>query len=110
MYENLILYILTLIGSGWLSLLDYLAAHLLLWLVPAFIITGYISAMIPKETITHYLGLKASRCVGYPALSLQSILVTSNIQGRAKTTAYIARVTVFATLAGCIFGVAITII
>jgi uncharacterized membrane protein YraQ (UPF0718 family) len=43
-----------------------------------------------------------------PALSIQSILVTGNILGRAKTIAYVALVTIFATLAGYIFGLALT--
>ena len=65
--EQLLTTVLTLIEAGWRSLLDYLAAHILLCLVPAFIIAGYISAMIPKEVITRYLGPRASRWVSYPA-------------------------------------------
>ncbi|PKO05264.1 MAG: permease [Chloroflexi bacterium HGW-Chloroflexi-3] len=60
----------TLLTAGWLSLLDYLAAHVLLCLVPAFIIAGFMSAMIPKETITRFLGPKASKWVSYPAASI----------------------------------------
>lgn len=56
--------------AGWLSLLDYLAAHVLLCLVPAFVIAGYLSAMIPKETITRFLGPRASRWISYPAAAL----------------------------------------
>ena len=70
MVENLVLYLGTLIEAGWLSLLDYLAAHVLLCLVPAFILAGYISAMIPKETVTHYLGPKAPGWISYPAAAL----------------------------------------
>lgn len=57
----------SLLFSGWSSLLDYLAAHVLLCLVPAFIIAGFMSSMIPKETITRYLGPKASKWISYPA-------------------------------------------
>ena len=56
--------------SGWLSLLDYLAAHVLLCLVPAFVIAGYLSAMIPKEAVTRFLGPRASRWISYPAAAL----------------------------------------
>jgi uncharacterized membrane protein YraQ (UPF0718 family) len=70
MIENIIAYLATLIQSGWLSLLDYLAAHVLLCLVPAFVIAGYISAMIPKEVITRYLGPQAPRYISYPAAAL----------------------------------------
>lgn len=62
MIENLLSYLSTLVWSGWTSLLDYLAAHVLLCLIPAFVIAGYMSAMIPKEVITRYLGPKAPRC------------------------------------------------
>lgn len=56
--------------SGWLSLLEYLAAHVLLCLIPAFIIAGFMSAMIPKETITKYLGSKAKKWISYPAAAV----------------------------------------
>lgn len=55
-----------LLQAGWLGLLDYLAAHVLLCLVPAFFIAGYLS-LIPKETITRYLGPKTPRWISYPA-------------------------------------------
>lgn len=63
-------YLSTLMWSGYTSLLDYLAAHVLLCLVPAFIIAGFMSSMIPKETITKYLGPKASKWISYPASAL----------------------------------------
>lgn len=56
--------------AGWTSLLDYLAAHVLLCLVPAFIIAGFMSTMIPKEAITRYLGPKAPKWISYPASAL----------------------------------------
>ena len=68
--ETILSTIITLLSAGWLSLLDYLAAHVLLCLVPAFIIAGFMSAMIPKETITRFLGPKASKWVSYPAASI----------------------------------------
>jgi uncharacterized membrane protein YraQ (UPF0718 family) len=68
---NLIVdYILMLLQSGWISLLDYLAAHVLLCLVPAFFIAGAMSALIPKETVTRYLGPRASKWVSYPAAAV----------------------------------------
>jgi len=68
--ETILSTIGTLLTAGWLSLLDYLAAHVLLCLVPAFIIAGFMSAMIPKETITRFLGPTASKWVSYPAASI----------------------------------------
>jgi len=56
--------------SGWMSLLDYLAAHVLLCLVPAFFIAGAMSALVPKEAITKYLGPKTPKYISYPAAAL----------------------------------------
>lgn len=62
--------ILTMIEGGWLSLLDYLAAHVILCLLPAFFIAGGMSALIPQQVITRYLGPKASKWVSYPAAAV----------------------------------------
>lgn len=56
--------------AGWLSLLDYLAAHVILCLLPAFFIAGAISALIPKEAVTRYLGPAASKWMSYPAAAV----------------------------------------
>ena len=42
--------------SGISNLGAYLAAHVLLCLLPAFYIAGAMTALIPKEIITRYLG------------------------------------------------------
>jgi uncharacterized membrane protein YraQ (UPF0718 family) len=68
-------YLSTLLWSGWTGLLDYLAAHVLLCLVPAFVIAGYMSAMIPKEAITRFLGPKAPKWVSYPAASFGGFIL-----------------------------------
>jgi hypothetical protein len=58
--------LLQLLEAGWLGLLDYLAAHVLLCLVPAFFIAGYLS-LIPKETIIRHLGPRTPKWISYPA-------------------------------------------
>lgn len=63
-------FLVGLISAGWASLLDYLAAHVLLCLVPAFIIAGFMSALIPKEAVTRFLGARASKWISYPAAAL----------------------------------------
>jgi uncharacterized protein len=73
--ESIISYLGTLAWSGWTGLLDYLAAHVLLCLVPAFIIAGYMSAMIPKEAITRFLGPKATKWISYPAASFGGFIL-----------------------------------
>ncbi|MGW8227146.1 MAG: permease [Anaerolineales bacterium] len=75
MTESIASYLNTLLWSGWTSLLDYLAAHVLLCLVPAFVIAGYVSAMIPKEVITRYLGPNAPRWISYPAASIGGFIL-----------------------------------
>jgi len=65
--SSVVNYILMLLQSGWISLLDYLAAHVLLCLVPAFLIAGALTALIPKGAVTKYLGPKASKAISYPA-------------------------------------------
>ncbi|HSD61693.1 MAG TPA: permease [Burkholderiales bacterium] len=49
------------------NLAAYLAAHVLLCLVPAFFIAGGLSALVPKESITRFLGKHAPKYVSYPA-------------------------------------------
>lgn len=63
-------YLIYLFQSGLASLASYLAAHVLLCLVPAFFIAGGLSALVPKEAITKLLGRKAPKIVAYPASAL----------------------------------------
>ena len=62
--------ILMLLQTGLGSLAAYLAAHVLLCLLPAFLIAGALSALIPKEAITKYLGRDAPKWISYPASAL----------------------------------------
>ena len=73
--SSVLSYIGMLLTSGFASLLDYLAAHVLLCLVPAFIIAGFLSSMIPKEAITRYLGPKASKWISYPVSALGGFIL-----------------------------------
>lgn len=56
--------------GGLAGLGSYLAAHVLLCLVPAFFIAGALTALVPKEAVTRYLGCDAPRYVAYPAAAL----------------------------------------
>lgn len=73
--DGILEYLSMLLWSGWTGLLDYLAAHVLLCLVPAFVIAGFMSSMIPKEAITRFLGPRASKWVSYPAAALGGFLL-----------------------------------
>ena len=63
-------YVLKLLQGGLGNLAAYLAAHVLLCLVPAFFIAGAMTALIPKESVTRFLGRNAPKYVSYPAAAL----------------------------------------
>ena len=62
--------IINMLQAGFASLASYLAAHVLLCLVPAFFIAGAMTALIPQETITRYLGKDAPKWLSYPMAAL----------------------------------------
>jgi len=49
------------------SLASYLAAHVLLCLVPAFFIAGALSALVPQQSIIRFLGPHAPKWMSYSA-------------------------------------------
>ncbi|AVR88031.1 permease [Thauera aromatica] len=57
------------------NLAAYLAAHVLLCLLPAFFIAGAMSALIPKETVTRFLGRNSRKAVSYPAAAAAGSLL-----------------------------------
>lgn len=59
--------IMNLVYGGLGNLAAYLAAHVLLCLLPAFYIAGAMTALIPKDTITRYLGRTTPKYISYPA-------------------------------------------
>jgi uncharacterized protein len=59
--------ILQLLNSGAGNLAAYLAAHVLLCLLPAFFIAGAMAALIPKASITRWLGRHTPAYRAYPA-------------------------------------------
>lgn len=67
---DLLAFLLKLIQGGLGNLAAYLAAHVLLCLVPAFYIAGAMTALIPKESITRFLGRTTPKYISYPAAAL----------------------------------------
>jgi len=63
-------FLLALLRGGLGNLAAYLAAHVLLCLVPAFYIAGAMTALIPKESVTRFLGRNTPKFVSYPAAAL----------------------------------------
>ena len=68
-------WVLKLLQGGLGNLASYLAAHVLLCLLPAFFIAGGMTALIPKESITRFLGRKAPKFVSYPAAAMAGSLL-----------------------------------
>lgn len=67
--------LLPVLHGGLGNLAAYLAAHVLLCLLPAFFIAGAMSALIPKETVTRFLGRNSSKAVSYPAAAAAGSLL-----------------------------------
>ena len=66
----LLSFLLDLLQGGLANLAAYLAAHVLLCLLPAFFIAGAMTALIPKESVTRFLGRNTPKFVSYPAAAL----------------------------------------
>ena len=64
-----------LLSSGVGNLASYLAAHVLLCLLPAFYIAGAMTALIPKETVTRFLGRNTPWMISYPAAAAAGFLL-----------------------------------
>ncbi len=56
-------------------MLEYLGAHVLLCLLPAFLIAGYMSAVLPKSSVTRYLGPSVAKWISYPAAAAGGFLL-----------------------------------
>lgn len=75
MSETVIDFVIRLLSSGLGNLASYLAAHVLLCLLPAFYIAGAMTALIPKETITRFLGRNTPKYISYPASAAAGFLL-----------------------------------
>jgi len=51
--------------QGWLGLVDYLSAHVLFCLVPAFFIAGAINSLIDSQAVLKYLSGKTKKWLAY---------------------------------------------
>lgn len=73
--DTLFSWTLPLLRGGLGNLAAYLAAHVLLCLLPAFFIAGAMAALIPKETVTRFLGRNSRKVVSYPAAAAAGSLL-----------------------------------
>jgi len=67
--------LLSILLSGAGALLEYLSAHVLTCLIPAFFIAGAISSMIKKETILRYFGPSANKFLSYSIASVSGTIL-----------------------------------
>jgi len=61
--------------QGWLGLVDYLSAHVLFCLIPAFFIAGAVNSLVEGRAILKYLGAKSKKWLAYLIASLAGFLV-----------------------------------
>ncbi len=62
-------------SAGLESLLEYLSAHVLTCLIPAFFIAGAISALLKKDIILKYFGADAPRWLCYPVAAISGTVL-----------------------------------
>jgi uncharacterized membrane protein YraQ (UPF0718 family) len=61
--------------GGWNALLEYLSAHVLTCLVPAFFIAGAIAVFISQGAVLRYFGPKAKRVLSYSVASVSGTIL-----------------------------------
>ena len=61
--------------SGIQALVEYLSAHVIACLLPAFFIAGAISAIVKKETILKYFGPSANKILAYAVASVAGTIL-----------------------------------
>lgn len=64
-----------LVTSGLEAIYDYVLAHTLFCLVPAFFIAGAMAALVPKDLLLPYLGKKSPKHVAYPIAVVTGLLL-----------------------------------
>jgi uncharacterized membrane protein YraQ (UPF0718 family) len=61
--------------SGLSGVLDYLSAHVLTCLLPAFLIAGAIAVFVRKDTVLRYFGKDVPRHISYPVASVSGTIL-----------------------------------
>jgi uncharacterized membrane protein YraQ (UPF0718 family) len=73
--NSVLSFLSNLLYGGLGNLASYLAAHVLLCLLPAFFIAGAMTALIPKEIVTRFLGRNTPKYISYPASAAAGFLL-----------------------------------
>lgn len=61
--------------SGWETLLEYLSAHVLTCLVPAFFIAGAIAVFVSQASVMRYFGAKTKKVLAYSVASISGTIL-----------------------------------
>ncbi|HRR54527.1 MAG TPA: permease [Candidatus Methanomethylicus sp.] len=61
--------------AGWSAFLDYISAHVLFSIVPAFFLAGAIASLLKKEAVMKYLGAEAKRSISYVVAAVAGIVL-----------------------------------
>src|SRR3989304_574706 len=64
-----------LIQGGWNALVEYLSAHVLTCLIPAFFIAGAIGIFISQGSVLKYFGAKANKFLSYSVASVSGTIL-----------------------------------
>jgi len=68
-------YFLAVVKAGLLALLEYLSAHVLTCLVPAFFIAGGIAVFVSQASVMKYFGAKARKVLSYGVASVSGTIL-----------------------------------
>ncbi len=68
--------LVTALLAGWAALLDYISAHVLFSIIPAFFLAGAIATLLRRETVMKYLGPDAKKSVSYLVAAGGGILLS----------------------------------
>jgi uncharacterized membrane protein YraQ (UPF0718 family) len=66
---------LNILQSGWEALLEYLSAHVLTCLVPAFFIAGAIAVFVSQASVMKYFGAGAKKILAYSVASVSGAIL-----------------------------------
>ncbi|UCB51976.1 MAG: permease [Candidatus Zixiibacteriota bacterium] len=66
---------LSVLQSGWEALLEYLSAHVLTCLVPAFFIAGAIAVFVSQPAVLKYFGAGARKALAYSVASVSGAIL-----------------------------------
>ena len=67
--------LLQLLQGGWHALLEYLSAHVLTCLIPAFFIAGAIAVFVSQGAVLRYFGPKAKKLLSYSVASVSGTIL-----------------------------------